>query len=276
VKLGDVLCGLVGGGSAQSVGHDLLEIGAEAVMGRVMSLGDTLVLPSHVVFTLPAEELALFESDQLRDTLTRSLQQAVQARVQEQMTRRCRGHGEQITVIGGAGLRVSLVAGAVREADARFSSPDATPPRGRSAPATTGQEGGAGTELDGTGVGSELRLVLRIDGEVVAAAFAAAGAVTVGRDRASGLVVPEEKEKVSRHALVVNRCGTSAVEVEVVNRNGAWVTGLPRAGGMPTARPDLRRRTRVEPGGRRRLTPGEGLDLDRAATVRLTVEGRIP
>jgi len=283
---------LLGTGSMQDLGDDLLALGAAAVMGRAMPLGDTLVVPSHVVLTLPAEELALFTSPRLREGLTRSLRRAVQLRTQEQLSRLRRVHGSQVVALGGDDLRLTLVEGEVREADARFEAhavdgyealtlrlppsplPDGSRPAGRSRgaggpgpePVTVLEPSGAGggdppTEPDGG-----LRLVLRSDGVVVGAVFATAGRMQIGRDPASSLVVPQAKEKVSRQAVWVSRSAVAAVEVEVVGRNGAWVTRLPHAGGGPG-------REHVGAGARTTLCPGERVDLDRAATVTLALEG---
>jgi hypothetical protein len=272
------------------VGADLLAMGTAAVMARAMSLGETLVLPSHVVFTLPREELRLFESDQLRDGLTRSLQRAVAQRAEEHVGRLRRAHAEPVTVVGGD-LRITMVAGAEREVDARFSGPGSLPSQ-EGAPSRCGPDdaeltvlelpvldhtipGGAAPD-DVTRLDCDLRLVLWCDGDMVAAAFATPVPLTVGRDPVSGLVVPQAKEKVSRQALVVTRSGVSAVEVEIVNRNGAWTTERPRGDRASAARAARGRRSRVGPGERCTLRVGEAIELDQAATVSLTLEGRVP
>jgi len=123
----DVLRGFLGVGNGPAVADDLLAMGTAAVMGRAMSLGDTLVLPSHVVFTLPREELLLFASDHLRDGLTRSLRRAVATQVADHVARLREVHSEPVIVIGDQ-LRVVLVAGEEREVDARFSGPGAERP----------------------------------------------------------------------------------------------------------------------------------------------------
>lgn len=289
----DVLRRLLGAGTGPMVGADLLAMGTAAVMARAMSLGETLVLPSHVVFTLPREELQLFESDQLRDGLTRSLQRAVAQRAEEHVGRLRRARAEPGTVVGGD-LRITLVAGAEREVEARFSGPDIMPspegaPSWEGAPSPCGPDNAELTVLDRTRPGGaalddvtrldcDLRLVLQCDGEVVGTMFASTVPLTVGRDPASGLVVPQAKEKVSRQALVVTRSGVSAVEVEVVNRNGAWTTERLRGGRAPGAGAGAARgrRSRVGPGERCTLRVGEAIELDQAATVSLTLEGRIP
>jgi len=292
---------LLGTGSLQDLGDDLLSLGTAAVMGRAMPLGDTLVLPGHVVLTLPAEELALFTSPRLLEGLTRSLRRSVHLRTQEQLSRLRRLHGSQVVALGGDDLRLTLVEGDVRDVEARFEAPyqaraealtlrlpappgpdhDAAPdpradppagsPAGRRAgghePVTVlehpGADDGGGprTEPDGG-----LRLVLRSDGVVVGAVFATAGRMQVGRDPASSLVVPQAKEKVSRQAVWVSRSAVAAVELEVVGRNGAWVNRLPPAGAAPG-------REHVGSGDRTTLRPGERVDLDRAATVTLALEG---
>ena len=278
---------LLGTGSMQDLGDDLLALGAAAVMGRAMPLGDTLVVPSHVVLTLPAEELALFTSPRLREGLTRSLRRAVQLRTQEQLSRLRRVHGSQVVALGGDDLRLTLVEGEVREADARFEAHavdryEALTLRLPPSPAANGARPGAGgpgpepvTVLEPSGAhGGDsptepdggLRLVLRSDGVVVGAVFATAGRVQIGRDPASSLVVPQAKEKVSRQAVWVSRSAVAAVELEVVGRNGAWVNRLPPAGAAPG-------REHVGAGDRTTLRPGERVDLDRAATVTLALEG---
>lgn len=269
--MSDVLRGLLGVRGGPTVGDDLLAMGVTAVMGRAMSLGDTVVLPSHVVFTLPREELQLFASDRLRDGLTAALRREVARRTDEHVARLSRQHGENVTVIGGE-LRLSFVAGDVREVDARFSGAGPTPhgcvetaparvetPRG---PAGSGRAEGArpGAADDATLLDRDLRLVLCCDGHVVGTVVADDSVVVVGRDPVAGLVVPETKEKVSRRALEVTRVSRAAAEVHVVNRNGAWLGGGARS--------------RVGPGERRTLHVGEAIDLDREASVSLALEGR--
>ena len=114
---------LLGTGSLQDLGDDLLSLGTAAVMGRAMPLGDTLVLPGHVVLTLPAEELALFTSPRLLEGLTRSLRRSVHLRTQEQLSRLRRLHGSQVVALGGDDLRLTLVEGDVRDVEARFEAP---------------------------------------------------------------------------------------------------------------------------------------------------------
>ena len=284
---------LLGTGSLQDLGDDLLSLGTAAVMGRAMPLGDTLVLPGHVVLTLPAEELALFTSPRLLEGLTRSLRRSVHLRTQEQLSRLRRLHGSQVVALGGDDLRLTLVEGDVRDVEARFEAPyqaraealtlrlpappgrdhDAGPDPAADRPARghepvtvleragADDDGGPRTEVDGG-----LRLVLRSDGVVVGAVFATAGRMQVGRDPASSLVVPQAKEKVSRQAVWVSRSAVAAVELEVVGRNGAWVNRLPPAGAAPG-------REHVGSGDRTTLRPGERVDLDRAATVTLALEG---
>jgi len=285
---------LLGTGSRQELGDDLLALGTAAVMSRAMPLGDTLVLPSHVVFTLPEEELRLFTAPRLRDGLTRSLQKAVQQRSQEHLTRLRRAHGSQVVALGGDDLRISLVEGELRDAEARFDAhahdaqrrpgdggrepggvpgPDAVRPRdvrGRDDltvldrpvdPDAAGPLTGPPTQADGG-----LRLVLRSDGAVVATVRPTPGRIRVGRDPASCLVVPPAKEKVSRQAVQVTRSAVAAVEVEVLGRNGVWVPRPPHTGAGPGRR-------HVGAGERMTLHVGERIDLDRAATVTLALEG---
>jgi hypothetical protein len=105
--------------STAGIEDDLLAMGTSAVMGRAVPLGDTLLLPSRLVFTLPDHELRLVAPGS-QDALTRSLRRAVRDRAEEQLARSGADDGEPHAVVGADDLRVTLVAGSVREADAWF------------------------------------------------------------------------------------------------------------------------------------------------------------
>lgn len=115
-----VLGSLRDGGSGRAFEEHLLAMGTAAVLARAVPLGDTLVLPGLVVFTLPAEDLRRFRSPRRRDGLARALQMEVSRRCGHYRARRRRAEGAQVRLLGGDGLRVGLVEGDVREVEARF------------------------------------------------------------------------------------------------------------------------------------------------------------
>jgi hypothetical protein len=96
-------------------------IAASAVLGRAVLLEDTLLLPGRVVITLPPDDLRLLADPSALNAVTRSLRRAVRGGVTECLERLGRsGTDGSVVVRGVDDLRVTLVEGSLREADAWF------------------------------------------------------------------------------------------------------------------------------------------------------------
>jgi hypothetical protein len=258
VDWGELWRKLLGSDVGEPAGDDVLALGVMAVMREAKRFGQNYILPDHVVYTLPAEEFRLFSSPPLREGLIRSLQAEVNNRKQTLFKKLRSNFGTEATVTGGD-LLVTLHEGSELSAEARFESRPGTPPSGP-------EEPGYGTEFDpGVTVAyDEPHLVLRSDGVVLATA-PLRGEVVVGRAPQATLTVPDDKTKVSRVALVVRQRPNGTVGARVDNLNGVWVR-RDRPHEAASGRDRIPRHDEID------LRPGERVDLDREATVTVSIE----
>lgn len=277
---------LLAGGRHEG-GDEIVELSARAVLKAAYPLGNVLVLPDHVVLQVPPKECRLLSGLALNNELHLAVENRVHEGVEKLARRLQRDHGQQIRVRWSQPLRLELRDAAVRRADAYFGGTGPPPAeqnpcwvdpvdgttqaRNRNHRSRTPRSGVEQVTLldPGPSIGEQpvtqpldsLLVTLSCDGHLTGS-LVAVGHATVGRNAQATLLVPEHKERVSRRAAELALV-PDGIQVRVHNRNGVW-TRRHEDGSLGPRR-------KVPQGGQVILRVGDQLDLDRDATVVLTI-----